>query len=80
MLYEVITIDDFLEKQMSEFHIPGVSVAIIHDGELKMINAYGYANLEYNIPNSDTTAFQLASVTKLISATAIMTLVQENIV
>ena len=72
------TIEKFLQQQISEFHIPALSVAIIENGEIKMLETYGFANLEYGIPNTDTTAFQLASVTKLISATAVMTLVQEG--
>jgi len=72
------SIEEFLQTQISEYHIPALSVAIIQNGELKLMKTYGYANLEYNVQNSDTTAFQLASVTKLISATAIMTLVQDG--
>lgn len=72
------TIDEFLQQQISEYNIPALSVAIIHNGEIKMMKIYGYANLEYFIPNTDTTAFQLASATKLISATAIMILVQDG--
>lgn len=71
-------IDTFISQTMEEFHIPAVSVAIIQDGEIQMLQTYGKANPEYNIPNTDTTAFQLASATKLISATAIMTLVQDG--
>ncbi|WP_158869645.1 serine hydrolase domain-containing protein [Maribellus comscasis] len=71
-------IEEFLQTQMSEYHIPALSVAIIQNGEIKIKKTYGNANLEYSIPNTDTTAFPLASVTKLISATAIMTLVQEG--
>lgn len=70
--------DTFLNNQMQQYHIPAVSVAIIDNGEVKMIKAYGKANLEYNIPNTIGTSFQLASATKLIAATAIMTLAQEG--
>ncbi|MER2999251.1 serine hydrolase [Pontibacter populi] len=39
---------------------------------------YGTANLGYNIPNTNGTPFQFASDTKLIAATAPITLVQEG--
>lgn len=71
-------IDSFLLAKINEHHIPALSVAIIDNGKVTFMKTYGFANLEYNIPNTPQTAFQLASVTKLISATAIMTLVQEN--
>ncbi|TPE43264.1 serine hydrolase domain-containing protein [Pontibacter mangrovi] len=71
-------VDTFLLNQMQKFHIPAVSVAIIENGEVVLSKAYGTANLEYNIPNTTGTAFQLASATKLLAATALMTLVQEG--
>lgn len=71
-------IDSLVTRAMEEFHIPAVSLAIIRDGEIQMIQSYGMANPEYNVPNTNITAFQLASVTKLISATALMTLVQDE--
>lgn len=71
-------ISEFVEHQMNEFHIPAVSVAVIDNGNIVFQQAFGLAIPEYNIPNTDTTAFQLASVTKLISATALMTLVQDE--
>ncbi|WP_147372203.1 serine hydrolase domain-containing protein [Mariniphaga sediminis] len=63
---------------METFHIPASSVAIIEDGQVAMMKAYGLASVEHQILNTKETAFQLASATKLISATAIMTLVQEG--
>ncbi|MDX5419146.1 MAG: beta-lactamase family protein [Hymenobacteraceae bacterium] len=71
-------IDTFLLNQMQKFHIPAVSVAIIDNGKVVLSKVYGTANIEYNIPNTGGTAFQLASATKLIAATALMTLVQEG--
>lgn len=71
-------IDSFLLAQINEYHIPGLSVAIIDNGKVALTKTYGFSNLEYNIPNTPGTAFQLASATKLISATALMTLVQNN--
>jgi hypothetical protein len=71
-------IDTFLQHQIKEYHIPAVSVAVIDNGKVIFTKTYGKANLEYHIPNTKSTAFQLASVTKLISATAIMTLVQDG--
>ncbi|NNE77089.1 MAG: beta-lactamase family protein [Pricia sp.] len=71
-------IDSFLRAKMDEFHIPALSVAIIEKGELKYTNSYGTANLEYNIPNTQKTSFQLASVTKILTATAIAILIEEG--
>jgi CubicO group peptidase (beta-lactamase class C family) len=71
-------VDTFLQHQITAYHIPAVAVAIIDNGKVVLTKTYGKANLEYNIPATRGTAFQLASATKLISATALMTLVQEG--
>src|SRR6266496_668872 len=75
---QTFQIDTFLQHQMKEYHIPAVSAAIIDNGKIVITKVYGKANVEYNIPCTKGTAFQLASVTKLISATAVMMLVQEG--
>jgi CubicO group peptidase (beta-lactamase class C family) len=71
-------IDTFLQHQITTYHIPALSVALIENGKVIFMKTYGKSNVEYNIKNSIATAFQLASVTKLLSATAFMTLVQEG--
>jgi len=71
-------IDTFLQHQMTKYNIPAISIAIIDNGVVKLQKTYGSSVVEFNIPNSDSTAFQLASVTKLISASVIMLLVQEG--
>lgn len=72
------SIDSFIQSNIKEFKIPAVSVAVIDNGKIVYLKTYGKANLEYNIPNTKESAFQLASSTKLISATALMTLVQSG--
>ncbi len=71
-------IDTFLQHQIATYHIPALSVAIVENGKVVYMKNYGQANIECKQKNSNTTAFQLASTTKLLSATAFMTLVQEG--
>lgn len=71
-------IDSFLREQMKEHNVPAISYAIVDNGQVMLKGTYGTAVLEYGIANSDTTAYQLASATKLLTATAFMTLVQEG--
>lgn len=65
------------EKIFTEWNAPqkpGVAVAIIKDGKFLYEKAYGLANLEYNIPNSTTTLFEIGSVSKQFTAFAILLL------
>lgn len=71
-------IDRYLQSQMDTFHIPALSAAIVENGVVKYERTFGMAIPELNIANTDTIAFQLASATKLLAATAIMILVQEK--
>ena len=71
-------IDDCVQRAMQEQHLPGVAVAIIQGGKVVKLAGYGFANLEWQIPVTPQTEFQIQSVTKSFTATAIMMLVQEG--
>jgi CubicO group peptidase (beta-lactamase class C family) len=72
------SIDEFIGQQMKQQGIIGLSIGIIKNGKVFKAKGYGYANLEYNTPATDSTVYKLASVSKHIVATAIMLLVQEG--
>jgi CubicO group peptidase (beta-lactamase class C family) len=57
---------------------PGCAVSIIRDGKVIFQKGYGMANLEYDIPISAGTVFDLASVSKQFTGYAISTLIQEG--
>ena len=57
---------------------PGGVVGIIQDGELVFSKAYGLASMEYDVPNSTETIFNIASVTKQITAYAIVLLEEQG--
>jgi CubicO group peptidase (beta-lactamase class C family) len=63
---------------MTRQRIPGVSLAIVKNGELVYAKGYGFANLEHNIPVKPETIFQSGSVGKQFTATAVMMLVEEG--
>jgi D-alanyl-D-alanine carboxypeptidase len=71
-------VDDYIKKQMQRQHIPGLSLAIVRDGKILKARGYGLANVEMNVPATPSTVYQLASVTKQFTATAIMLLAQEG--
>jgi CubicO group peptidase (beta-lactamase class C family) len=57
---------------------PGVAVLIVQDGKIAFEKGYGTANLEYNIPITPTTVFDIASVSKQFTGYAISTLIQQG--
>src|SRR4051794_28943843 len=50
------------------------SVLVARGNQVLLSKSYGFANLEWNIPNSPTTKFALASVTKQFTAASILML------
>lgn len=53
---------------------PGASVAVVQNGSIVFKKGYGSANLEYNVPVRPSTVFQIASVSKQVTAFAILLL------
>ena len=62
---------------MSRYHVPGVAVGILHDGTVD-VDGWGVTSVEHPLPVDADTLFQIASVTKTITATVIMRLVEQG--
>jgi CubicO group peptidase (beta-lactamase class C family) len=72
------SVDDYIKAEMERRRIPGVALAIARNGKLVKARGYGVANVENDVPVTPDTVFELASVTKQFTATAIMLLVEEG--
>ena len=65
---------DQLFAEWNRSDSPGAALAVVRDGEAVYKQGYGTANLEYDIPITTTTIFDIASVSKQFAAFAIATL------
>ena len=65
--------------QMSRAGIPGMAVAAVSDGRVRFARGYGLADIATGRPVTARTMFHIASVTKVITATAVMQLVQSGL-
>lgn len=59
---------------------PGAAVLVAKNGEILFRKAYGLANLELGVPVTPKSVFQIDSITKLFTATAILKLAEEGVV
>jgi CubicO group peptidase (beta-lactamase class C family) len=50
------------------------SVLVAQDGKILLDKAYGFANMEWDVPNTPTTKFRLGSITKQFTAASILLL------
>ena len=66
-----------LADQMLRLHVPGVSIAVIHDKRIDWGKGYGVARLG-GPPVSASTLFGAASMSKPLTAMAVLRLVQEG--
>lgn len=66
----------FVRQQMADGDVAGVSVALSQHGKIVWEEGFGWADRERRIPATEHTLFSLASISKPITATGLMTLVQ----
>jgi D-alanyl-D-alanine carboxypeptidase len=71
-------LDDFVKGAMERENIPGLSLAVLKRGEIIKCKGYGVADIDLKAPATPDTVYQLASVTKTFTATAIMQLVEDR--
>ena len=71
-------IDASIEKFRQQNGLKGVSVAIVKDEKLVFAKGYGFANEEAQILVTPNHLFRIASVSKLLTAVAIMKLVENS--
>jgi CubicO group peptidase (beta-lactamase class C family) len=50
---------------------PGCALGVVQNGQITYSNGYGLANLDWGIPLSSSTVFDIGSVSKQFTATAI---------
>lgn len=63
-----------LSDRMAHWGVPGVSVAIIEDGEIVFLKGFGTANRETGAPVTADTMFSVGSVSKMANAALVLRL------
>ena len=69
----------FIESTMETHLIPGLSVSIVKDDNIVWEKQLGYANIDDDIFVDENTMFILSSISKTITATALMQLFEEGL-
>src|SRR5579862_938110 len=68
----------WVKKQMQAYQIPGVSIVVIKDYKIEWIATYGTKDLATDKPITDTTLFQAGSISKPVTAVAVLKSVQDE--
>ncbi len=67
-----------LDERMAYYHVPGVSIAVLKDGEIHWARGYGVADSLQGTTVDTNTLFQAGSISKPVAALAALHLVQEG--
>lgn len=77
---ELEGIEDFIEKAIKDWKIPGLAIAIVKNDELVFSGGFGYRDLDKKLPVTENTLFAIGSCTKAFTTFTLGTLVDEGLV
>ena len=69
----------FIQATMETNLIPGLSISIVKEDNIAWEKHFGYANIDQNIIVDENTMFILSSVSKTVTATALMQLFEDGL-
>lgn len=73
-------IAQLIDRERQRFEVPGVAVAVVHDGAVKLAQGFGQRDIEADLPVTDRTLFAIASCTKAFTTTLMAMLVRDGLV
>ncbi|NRB52338.1 MAG: serine hydrolase [Saprospiraceae bacterium] len=71
-------LDDFLPTLIQEADIPGLSIAVLDQGKIAYVGAFGLQSQDTQEPVNEQTVFDAASLSKPLFAYGVMKLVEEG--
>ncbi|HEX7114585.1 MAG TPA: serine hydrolase domain-containing protein [Steroidobacter sp.] len=72
-------IDGVMKAHMDSLKIPNAVISIVKDGRVLFAKGYGYADIDRQVPvDPATSMFRIGSITKTLTWTAIMQLVEQG--
>ncbi len=75
---QITQIEAAIKDWMTQTKAPALSVAIVTENQLRWAKGFGLADVENAVPARAETAYRLASISKTITAVAIMQLVERG--
>ena len=72
-------LDAYIAESMPDWDIPGLAVAVVHEGEVVFARGFGVKEVGRDDPVEAGTMFQIGSVSKSFAAAAIGALVDEGL-
>lgn len=73
-----VRLDSLILAEMDEQRFPGVAAAAVAEGRILWMGTYGLADAGDDVPVTERTPFQLASVSKPLTATVLLSLAADG--
>ncbi len=67
-----------LAERMRHYHVPGVSIALISGGRIAWARGYGVLDIASKVPVTEKSLFQAASLSKPVTAMAVLRLADQG--
>lgn len=77
---EFAEVREYIRQGIKDGLAPSVAVAVVRDDRVIWAEGFGYANIDQKKPATPNSIYRLASISKPITATGLMTLVERGLV
>jgi len=71
-------LDEFINKQLDVWKVPGLAVAVVQDGKVILSKGYGWRDVKNKKPVTSKTLFAIGSSTKSFTVTSLASLVRQG--
>lgn len=78
MTIEIVKIEKYLKEMMEVNYIPALSISMVYKNEPILQSSYGLINLKTKAKATNKSVFEIASITKLFTAVAVMILFENH--
>ncbi len=72
-------LDSVVSVALKANRIPGMAIGVVHQGNVLVERAYGYADVENRVPATANTVYQLGSVTKVVTGHLLSILIARGV-
>jgi len=72
-------LETLIVQAMGEWKIPGLAIAVVQNGEVALLKAFGQRDVEAGLPVTTDTQFMICSITKSFTSTGLALLVDERL-
>lgn len=79
-LKNLFNLDNLILNLMGKAHIPSLSACIIKKDEIVWSNSYGFSDIENSTKATINTAYLIASISKVVTATAVFQLAEQGLI